>query len=35
MADMKVAYILHQTTSIGGGNKSFMEMLKGLMQKGV
>lgn len=32
---MNVAYILHQTTSIGGGSKSFMEMLKGLIQEGV
>ena len=32
---MKVAYVLHQTNAANGAAKSFMVMLKGLMQKGV
>ena len=32
---MNIAYILHRTTSLGGGTKSFMQMLGGLTQKGI
>lgn len=32
---MTVLYILHQTILMGGGTKSFLVMLRGLMQYGV
>lgn len=35
MKQTKVLYILHQTILMGGGTKSFLIMLKGLMEKGI
>lgn len=32
---MTILYILHQTILMGGGTKSFMVMLRGLMQRGI